>query len=140
MRFCFIIVEDELENVAHLRSLLSRLDSARWPDVHVWPSAKGRKTFRDWNSAWNQVLRLTEKGWDPENDCCILLLDIALGRDAASIEKGIDAITPRLNSQIFRKYVRIAWTKYADSVGAKLGGQLDFNSSQESYCRQSQSC
>ena len=119
----FVVIDDELENVAVARKLLSQLP---WPEVSVWPDTKARgKTTNDWENAWDKILRLKDRGWDPDTSCCVLLLDIALRRDAAAINEGVAAIKKHRHNVVFQDYVWIAWTKYDDSANAKLGDDMD---------------
>lgn len=115
MNLRFIIIDDQTESVTYLKKLLGTLD---WTNVAVWPGdSVGQKTFNDWDKAFEKIARLKENpDWDPETNCCVLVLDVALGEKAVHILGGIDAINRRLSTPHFDSYVKVILTRYEPMV------------------------
>src|SRR4051794_2629169 len=111
MAISIIIIDDELENVLHLKSLAAQLS---WPAVNVWPFDGREIPFKSWDKASTQILRLSrDEEWDPNLQCCILILDVALGTQLSALEAGVSALEKRAKQSLWKKYCLVAWTKWA---------------------------
>lgn len=126
MSYRVIIIDDSFEHIIHIRELLHH---ARVKDsigeIKVWPEGDRKRVFTDWDKAWEAILQLRNTGYDPRQLPCILLLDVALGRESKDIQEGIEAIKKRAKNPLFDRYVTIAVTSHQPAAREGLVGIVD---------------
>lgn len=118
--FRFAVVDDEIPAVALLRKLVGDLDIG---DREIWPTTN--RVFTSWDVVWNELLQLEHAGWTPTNDCCVLILDVALGQAKSKIDEGIQELSRQLRTPLFDNYVKIIATTFDGQTRRKLGSIVD---------------
>lgn len=120
MTIRFAIVDDQPHEVRHIRSLIGACDVG---SKVVWPADS--RSFTDWRRAWEAIVGLEKEGWNPASECCVLVLDVALGNDTDHIKEGIEEISRQLNSEVFSQYVVIIVSHFEGEMRKRLVEQVD---------------
>lgn len=116
----FIIIEN-IVHLVHARVLLLR--DLGYRREHIWP-LEDTQTVESWDDALNTIVSLRREGWDPTNEECYLLCDLALDEKNRTAEEGI-AQLKNAHDQL-RDYIVIAVTSYAGRAKSLIGNGADY--------------
>ncbi len=102
----FLIVEDDTVSVQRLKVFLTR---AGYSPHMVWPPGDSIQVFATWSEVRTKLLALQREGWQPSEDCCVLLLDLALP-PGADPRPGIAEIREHY-SGFYESYAIVAYSQ-----------------------------
>lgn len=114
MRHQFIIIDNQTYTVPVIKKLLRQLG---YEIQGIWPDSS--KAFTNWDSVFDEIEALKNQGWDPEKECCILFLDLALNDRNDSFNEGLARIAGLANT-FLDPYVKIIHTLYPTQLSTEF--------------------
>lgn len=120
----FVIIDNMPVHIYEARRLLTEIgaDSDR-----IWPSDKNisLSILEQWETVFETLLNLKATGWNPDSDCVIALLDLALDKENKNAMEGEEQIKRHING-ILRPYVTVVLSQSgAQAAAAGLDEMVD---------------
>jgi len=110
----FVILDNHSYVVPVMKSLLRQLG---YESKDIWPDTA--RIFNDWTSVFDELASLQNQGWDPEQQCCVLLLDLALDDHDNSYSEGLARIS-QVATTLLEHYVKIVHTLYPTQIDSEF--------------------